>query len=162
MTIDPYEEFDITSSSSGKDLSLLILIIFCVAILGILVMWLYSKRDKKVDEKKPDVVSEDELTIEGIDFDQELSDAERRGDWNSAVKIVYLRTLNRLCEKGHIVWQADKTPNDYSYEAKIDSFRYMTNHFLRIRYGMFDADKSMLYEMLKYEDETEKGGGDEG
>lgn len=160
-TYDPFEGMDIRQTEGGRDLSLLILIIFAVVMVSLIVVLLYSKRDKKVEKKKTEDSSDEELTIEGRDFDKELSEAERRGDWNSAVRIVYLRTLNNLCEKGRVVWQADKTPTDYSVEAGIDTFRQMTNHFLRIRYGMFDADREMLDEMLGMGTEVEKGGDDE-
>ena len=156
-----FEGFDIKPSGGFVDLTSLILILFGILLITGLVVWIYGKREKKVKKEEEEADDEETLAIERVDFDRELSEARAMGDWNKAVKAVYLRTLNYLNDQNKIIWKADKTPTEYSIEARIEPFQKMTNHFLLIRYGMYDADSLMLSDMLHCEEETKKGGGDE-
>ena len=87
--------------------------------------------------------------IYGIDFDTELQKAVERGDYREAVRLKYLQTLKLLTESERIEWQLHKTVTQYSIEFPNASFQQMTNHFLRIRYGYFDATPEIYEEMVQ-------------
>lgn len=86
-------------------------------------------------------------TIYGIDFDERIAEALRTADHREAVRLIYLQTLRRLSDTHRIDWQIFKTPTQYTYEVQIQVFRLFTNHFLRVRYGDFAADRSLVDEM---------------
>lgn len=86
-------------------------------------------------------------TIYGIDFDERIAEALRTADHREAVRLIYLQTLRRLSDMHRIDWQIFKTPTQYTYEVQIQVFRLFTNHFLRVRYGDFAADRSLVDEM---------------
>ena len=73
--------------------------------------------------------------------------ATQQGDYRGAVRWVYLQTLRYLSDAHQIDWQLYKTPTQYEYECREESFRELTNHFLRVRYGHFEADASLLDEV---------------
>jgi hypothetical protein len=72
-----------------------------------------------------------------------------------------LQTLHDLNENNVVVWQLHKTPTEYSIEAGDVSFTNMTNLFLRIRYGLFDASEDDVNDMERWQLSVRKGGGDE-
>jgi len=75
-----------------------------------------------------------------------------RKDYQLAVRLVYLQTLKHLSDFRCIDWQTYKTPTEYLYEMKrkgvSDDFRQLTNRFLMVRYGNFEATES-TYETVK-------------
>ncbi len=98
----------------------------------------------------------------GIDFDAEIKAALVRRDYKEAVRLLYLQTLKQLSDKELIDWQLYKTPTQYIYEVKSESqrnvFRNLTNSFLRVRYGNFDATEQLFIEMSGLQKEIAKGG----
>ena len=74
------------------------------------------------------------------------------------MRLLYLQTLKRLDEEGRIDWQLYKTPTQYIYEVKSPAFRQLTHHFLRVRYGNFEADETLFRTMRSLQDEVQKGG----
>ena len=44
-------------------------------------------------------------------------------------------------------WRRYKTPTQYAQEWQDNDFGIMTNHFLRIRYGHYNADAALAQEM---------------
>ena len=96
-------------------------------------------------------------TIYGIDFDAEIAKALAASNYRQAVRYLYLKTLRRLSDAGHINWQPSKTPSQYVYEVQRDEFRQLTQHFLRVRYGNFEATRELYDEMLRL---SKEGGGE--
>lgn len=96
-------------------------------------------RDSKV--KTGYTVSED--TIYGIDFDAETTAAMQRKDYREAVRLTYLHCLKTLSDEGSIDWQPWKTPAQYVREAGMPEFQTFSNHFMRIRYGNFEATEEL-------------------
>ncbi len=88
-----------------------------------------------------------EDTIYGIDFEAAISRAMESGNYREALRLVYLQTLKRLTDDGHIDWQPYKTPTQYVSELPTKEFRELSHHFLRVRYGGFDADSSLVERM---------------
>ena len=89
----------------------------------------------------------EEDTIYGIDFDKAIRQALERKDYREAVRLKYLQTLKMLTENGRIDWQLHKTPTQYTYECTDEAFLRMTRHFLRIRYGNFEATPEVYEEL---------------
>lgn len=114
-------------------------------------LFVYSRKDGL-----PYTVAED--TIYGVDFARAIDAALSRGDYREAVRLLYLQTLKRLNEEGRIDWQLYKTPTQYIYEVKSPAFRQLTHHFLRVRYGNFEADETLFRTMRSLQDEVQKGG----
>ena len=157
---------DLPSSELNPEVAKIVMIVIFAIIIGLVVYYMYKNgvfsRNKKVKKsKKEDDSSAEGLDISGIDFAKELSEAKREGRWNDAVRLCYLQTLHDLNENNVVVWQLHKTPTEYSIEAGDVSFTNMTNLFLRIRYGLFDASEDDVNDMERWQLSVRKGGGDE-
>ena len=107
--------------------------------------------------KLPYEVEED--TIYGVDFSGGIADALSRSDYREAVRLLYLQTLKRLSDEKRIDWQPYKTPTQYINEVRMPVFRQLTNHFLRVRYGNFEATEELFDSMKSLQEEIGKGGG---
>lgn len=138
------------------------LILICIAILILLlIVWLvYRKRPelfmRSSKNALPYTVEED--TIYGVDFPGGIADALSRQDYREAVRLLYLQTLKLLSDAERIDWQLYKTPTQYLNEVKLPAFRQLTNHFLRVRYGNFEATEELFGVMKALQEEIEKGG----
>ena len=134
----------------------------CIAVLIlVLVIWfVYKKRPELFMRSRkstlPYTVGED--TIYGVDFAERIADALARTDYREAVRLLYLQTLKQLSDGKRIDWQLYKTPTQYIYEVRLPAFRQMTNHFLRVRYGNFEATETLFHAMRDLQKEVEKGG----
>ncbi|MBR5727613.1 MAG: DUF4129 domain-containing protein [Muribaculaceae bacterium] len=93
-----------------------------------------------------DYEAEDE-DIYGIDFDDRINQAVTQHDWREATRLTYLKTLRWLADNNRIDWALFKTPSQYTREERSPEFRDMTNEFLRVRYGNFDANEATYNEM---------------
>ena len=93
-----------------------------------------------------DYEAEDE-DIYGIDFDDRINQAVAQHDWREATRLTYLKTLRWLADNNRIDWALFKTPSQYTREERSPEFRDMTNEFLRVRYGNFDANEATYNEM---------------
>lgn len=138
------------------------LILICIAILILLlIVWLvYRKRPelfmRSSKNALPYTVEED--TIYGVDFPGGIADALSRQDYREAVRLLYLQTLKQLSDAERIDWQLYKTPTQYLNEVRLPAFRQLTNHFLRVRYGNFEATEELFGVMKALQEEIEKGG----
>lgn len=116
------------------------------AIVAIIVYTLYRHpellrwRSKKNAENDGYIVEED--NIYGIDFPSTIDQALKVGNYREAVRLVYLQTLRHLSDAGKIDWQPAKTPSQYLNEYTGRPFHHLTTTFVRIRYGVYDADVS--------------------
>ena len=122
----------------------LIAIAIVIAIVAVIMIKrpdLFFSRKSRGD-KMEYTVSED--TIYGIDFDTEITRAAGNGNYREAIRLTYLKTLRLLSDREIIDWQPFKTPSQYTREFQNEKLRIMTNHFLRVRYGDFDADKDLF------------------
>jgi len=103
----------------------------------------FGKRTNQDTEADPT----DEDTIYGIDFDAEIAAAQGRGDHSRVVRLIYLRTLRWLSDRTLIEWQPSYTPWQYSRQVTDQDFKWMTDTFMRVRYGKFNADQAMAQRM---------------
>lgn len=106
----------------------------------------------------PIVKDEDSDDIYEIDYDVEIRSALEAHNYSSLVRLLYLRTLRILDERGRISWRISKTPMEYANEMGSAPFLKMTHHFLRVRYGHFEADETLYQTMSALQEEVLKGG----
>jgi hypothetical protein len=119
-----------------------------LAILALVVYILHKQGffDKKNLSKEEDMEQETEdeqtdLQITGIDFEDEIAKAKINENWREGIRYIFLKALHALNDKGTIVWDHDKTPTEYSYEARLQPFSLLTTLFLRVWYGMYDTNE---------------------
>ncbi len=134
-----------------------------ILIVLLLIWFLYKKRPELfMRSGKKLVYHVEEDTIYGIDFEKEISAAMLRNEYREAVRLLYLQTLKQLSDAEKIDWQPYKTPTEYTYELKANAlrtpFRELTNRFLRVRYGNFEATEVLFHEMQTLQREIMKGG----
>ena len=139
---------DFLSSLFGSDTASAItqpLLIASGLVLLLLLVWFVYKTRPELFHRNRQLVSgdEEEETIYGIDFDAVIRQAVAAGDYRQAVRYVYLQTLRHLSDHALIEWMPQKTPTQYIRECDNDDFRQLTNLFLRVRYGNFEATPSM-------------------
>lgn len=103
---------------------------------------LFSPQDKKTEVQE---ITEDD--INEVDFDQLIDEAQRNGDYLALCRLRYLKTLKAASDASLVTWKLYKTPTQYAMEWRDDDFKVMTNHFLRFRYGHYDADAALAEEM---------------
>ena len=88
-----------------------------------------------------------EDTIYGVDFEADIAKALRDNDYRQAVRLIYLQTLLHLQNASLIDWQPSKTPVQYMRQVNNPAFTAMSHHFVRVRYGNFEASKELFDEM---------------
>ncbi len=155
----------IFGSAFAEKYTAAVLVALFVVVLLLIIWFIYKKRPELFVRSKrtlPYRVEGD--TIYGVDFQKEIDSAISRKDYREAVRLLYLQTLKHLSDIGKIDWQLYKTPTEYIYEIKSDAlktpFRELTNHFLRVRYGNFEATVALYQEMQAFQKELiAKGGG---
>lgn len=133
--------------------------IFVVLIL-LLFWFLYTKKPElfKRRGKKSTLYSIEDDTIYGIDFPKMITEMLVARDYKEAIRLLYLQTLKDLSDGNRIDWQLYKTPTQYIYEFREPAFRQLTNHFLRVRYGNFEATASLFEQMQTLQEDIKKGG----
>ncbi len=153
-------------ANDGKVVSFIIL---AVVLLLITYFALRSIRHTPANPDDREEPEQDENIYE-IDLDSALSDALARNDYSQAVRFTYLKTLRLLADADSISWQIGKTPVQYTREYVQPEFLTMTNVFLRVRYGKYNASADNYHhchrlaetieEQLRQQDgEAGEGGG---
>jgi len=97
------------------------------------------------------VITED--NIEGFDFDKVIGGEIDKGNYNRAVRYLYLKLLQVLTGNRLIVWQKEKTNRDYFRELlntnySVD-FRTITSAYEYVWYGKFPLDKPNFEDINK-------------
>ena len=145
---------DIFGKVAAQHITMPLIVMAGLALIGLIVWFVYKNRPELFMRNKKRRFDEDAEgdTIYGIDFDAEIKRAVGNGDYPGAVRWVYLQTLRYLSDTRQIDWQLYKTPTQYVYEYREAPFRELTNHFLRVRYGHFEADAPLLHEMNRLQE----------
>lgn len=148
----------IFGSRFAEEYSGVVLICIAIIILLLIIWFVYRKRPELFMSSRqntlPYTVGED--TIYGVDFSGGIADAISRRDYREAVRLLYLQTLKRLSDAERIDWQLYKTPTQYLNEVRLPAFRQLTNHFLRVRYGNFEATEELFHMMQSLQEDIEK------
>lgn len=140
---------EVINSVMRNDVSWVFITVGLLLLLGVIGWLLYKFRPGlfgKTRQRDMEYEIEDD-NIYGIDFEKCIAEALGRHDFREAVRLKYLQTLKLLTEDGRIDWQLHKTPTQYTYEYTEETFLRMTNHFLRIRYGNFEATPEVYEEL---------------
>ena len=136
----------------------MIYIILALAIIALIAFILYRYQFKLFGRAgKVTNENDEEDNIYGVDFEAVYAKAMAQKDYYKAVRIVYLRTLRWLADHHKINWQLYKTPTQYTREFLSTDFQRMTNAFMRVRYGNYEASEELVNELLNIEVEIEKG-----
>lgn len=147
----------------AEDYTTWVFIILFILLIAIVFWVLYKKHPELfIRSRKHASTTNGEDTIYGVDFEKEITDALKRNDYKEAVRFLYLQTLKQLSDAELINWQLYKTPTEYIYEVTkkefSKSFRELTNDFLRVRYGNFQATEELFLQMRNRQQEMKKGG----
>ena len=145
----------------GHDVATYVYVAVGVAVV-VLLAWLLWRRHGSIFARREEAEMSYEVveeTIYGIDFDAEIRSAMQREDYRSAVRLIYLQTLRHLSDEGRIDWQPSRTAMQYVRQMKDSRFSEFSNHFVRVRYGNFEADKQMALRMQELQAQM-KGGAD--
>ena len=140
---------ELINRALGEDFTLVLITLGVIALLGIGGFFLYRKRPQLFGRGTQEGIDYEleEDTIYGIDFDAEIAAALGRNDYREAVRLSYLKALRLLSETERIDWQLHKTPTQYITEYADADFQRLTVHFLRIRYGNFEATPDVYEEV---------------
>lgn len=142
-----------------------VFVVLCLLLLAGLLRFVWRRRPVlfvRTPKKQPLEYQVTEDTIYGVDFARDIEAALAREEYREAVRLLYLETLKELDDRAVIDWQPSKTPTDYVREWKAEGrkepFRQLTNHFLRVRYGNFEADAALFQTMRGLQRETREEG----
>lgn len=137
---------------SGNWLFLLAVAIFIAAVI-------YFLMSNKVAFFAPrDAGNDNNITVDGIGdniftlkYDELLKKALRDQDYRLATRILYLKTLRQLSDKGFIRYQPEFTNIDYLIQLRgggnYDDFARVTRHYEYVWYGKFEVSPD-LYERI--------------
>jgi hypothetical protein len=132
-----------------------IMIFIFLVFIFLIIYYLYKKRPElfmRSKKKIPLPYTVEEENIHQIDFDKEIDSALQNKDYRLAIRLLYLQTLRFLSDANQIDWQIHKTSTEYLYEIANkemkEPFRLITNHFLHVRYGNYQASVELFDAML--------------
>lgn len=128
-----------------KGLIYLLLVVLLVFIISKL-----SGIDLKILAKKSTDIrvayTESLENIHEINFDEQIENALKAGNYRLVVRLSYLKTLKILSDRAEIFWMPDKTNQAYLAELKNEqqrqAFAQLTYQFEYVWYGDFPIDKS--------------------
>ena len=132
-------------------------VILGVVLAEVVLYWCYRKGLLHAGFATTSQLTEEDNIYE-VDFDAETAEALRTSNYAALVRLVYLRTLRSLDESGRLRWRLSKTPAQYAAELSLPAFTTMTNHFMRVRYGRFEASPQLYATMQSLQEEVLRGG----
>ena len=139
---------DLFGQTWRSDYTWLVLAVVGAVVVGIVVWYVWRFHPGIfMRQKNEQTYEETEDTIYGVDFDRVISQALGREDYREAIRMTYLQTLKALSDSQQIDWQPFKTPSQYVREFDAAAFRTLTSHFLRVRYGYFEATRQLCDEV---------------
>ena len=117
------------------------LVIFVVVKFVGLDLKLFASKSKAVDVPYEESME----NIHEINFNDEIEKAADNGSYRLAVRLLYLRSLKLLSDKGLINWQPEKTNQAYTDELtdpeRKQQFKLLTLQFEYVWYGDFSIDR---------------------
>jgi len=129
-----------------------------VAAFVALIIWFVASSNINLFRRnRPLTHGNDESDVEAenifaLDFERRIKLARDAGNYNLAVRLMYLRALRQLSDKELIVYRPEKTNGDYLFQlrgsAYYDDFSRLTRSFDYVWYGKFPLSKEG-YEMLE-------------
>lgn len=99
----------------------------------------------KKEEPRPLSFEEIEENLTEVNFDKLIQQAIENEAYRVAIRLYFLKTLQKLSKNNYIEWEINKTNNDYKYELAdsniISEFQYLVYLFEHIWYGNFPLTK---------------------
>ena len=150
--------YDLLGEATKNSITQWMLAIAGVVVVGVVVwyLWRYHPGLFKCQGNVQQAYGDVEDNIYGVDFDTAISRAVGREDYREAIRLVYLKTLKTLADANLIDWQLYKTPSQYVRELAASplsnggaAFRTLTAHFLRVRYGNYQATRQLYDELCQ-------------
>lgn len=127
------------------------IIVLMIVFLGV-ILFIFRKKLKLFSTDKSlkvdYILSEEDINT--IDFQTNILLAIGNKDYKLGIILQYLYSLKQLNDSGRISWQPNKTPTSYVKEVGDDSFKSMTNVYLRVRYGNYSADEQDYSEFVAW------------
>lgn len=118
-------------------------ILVAILIICIITFCIIKILQKKGSKKKKTGMDDDEMSIHHIYTNEEINQLLANGNYKEAIKIVYIRSLQLLDEKGIIAWSPYKTPIEFYYEVKDSKVKRelmeLTSSTMAVRYGNVEA-----------------------
>ncbi len=103
------------------------------------------------DGKSIEGLMREEEDIHEMSFDRMIDEALRQEDHRRAARLLYLKTLKELSDRGMIAWRRDKTNHDYLHEVGSGPlglrFARLTLLFEYVWYGDFPIDRAFFDEV---------------
>jgi hypothetical protein len=103
----------------------------------------------------------EEENIHEIEFDKDIRDAEKDGDYRKAVRLYFLKVLKNLSDNEMIYWDPNKTNYQYIYEVKGTNihtpFVKCVNIFDNVWYGEYPIDVNYYNNNKALFEELSKG-----
>ncbi|WP_296312772.1 DUF4129 domain-containing protein [Winogradskyella sp. UBA3174] len=103
------------------------------------------------------ILTEEEQIIQNEDIPALIKEAINQQNYRLAIRYYYLLSLKYLSDGGNIIWQPQKTNDDYINEIEKNdlkvSFKNITRIYDYVWYGEFDVDV-LKFETLKLPFET--------
>lgn len=137
-------------------LSMLPWIILTIAILLLIKYFVNVKVKGVIEKENPNVAQfhDDEDLLNNQNLLQLLNDAKNNKEYRYAVRFYYLLVLQKLTKSGAIIWQQEKTNEDYIRELKesplVSGFIKITRLYDFVWYGGFEVSEPEFFtsEML--------------
>jgi len=132
-------------------------IVIIIAFVSFLLLYLSQGnislfRKSKIISDTQQVDSDENIFV--INYQKEIDTAIAAGDYRLATRLLYLRLLKALSEKGIIKYTQDKTNFDYLAEASTKkwypSFFTITRHYEYAWYGQFEVNAD-TFEVIRRE-----------
>ncbi len=157
---DTSEFFNKMNTGSGPDLSSMkfIFIIGALIVLGIIIYLLVRNTNFNNKNVKSNILINfddlDESTLRHVELATPLSEALRKGDYQTAYRIKYLEVLQHLIQKNLIFYKKEKTNYEYLLQLSgknvYEPFRLLTFNFDGIWYGEMKIDRERYESLLPY------------
>lgn len=131
---------------------------------GLIFLFLFYKLfDKRVqpiflsNRKLKQIIEANDINLSESDYDKLMEEAVNTGNFNIAVRILYLKLLKFLSTTKAIIWREDKTNSEYSLEIRdVDlrlNFRNLATTYEYVWYGHFEINKEAFLKIKqKYEE----------
>lgn len=148
-----------TSKEANHFVSVLFKVLYIVVILFVIYFiaktivnkegnWIFGRRSDHLNIN----TSEVEKELMETDFDTLIASAVRDKNYRLAVRYYYLKTLKLLAKKELIIWEYEKTNQDYYYELKQkdikEKFSYISYIYNYSWYGEYGIDASDYQEAV--------------
>lgn len=153
-----YNRFRRGTSSNGMNLVMKVLAyIFGVIATGLVFYYFFTSRSK-VRMKRGDVVVGDVFAnpteVEEEQYLSWMVDAEKRGDYNQAIKFLYLFLIRQLDAKQIVRYRSSLTNRSIRDQIQDQQIKHLfsdvANHFESVWFGKFNIEQE-IYQLLKTE-----------